>query len=88
MDLDAALRELLPNGGTEEPEDDLVAAAAEAWRRRHINTEAGAAVIGALNDRGLSYRQIAERTGIPAATAHRWARPPEQDAGDDEPPAG
>ncbi|MCD0448543.1 helix-turn-helix domain-containing protein [Actinocorallia sp. API 0066] len=58
--------------------DDLVAAAAEAWRRRHVNTEAGARVIAALAESGLSYRQIAELTGIPSATAHRWARPPEQ----------
>jgi transposase len=61
--------------------DELVAAAKEAWRRRHVNTEAGAAVIAALADGGLSYRQIADLTGIPSATAHRWARPPEEDSG-------
>jgi DNA-directed RNA polymerase specialized sigma24 family protein len=79
--LHEALHELVPG----EPEDDevdqavLVAAAREAWRRRHVNTQAGAAVLAALVEKGLSYRQIADSTGIPAATAHRWARPPEQD---------
>ena len=79
MDIEEALQELLPQGPTGEEQADLIAAAVEAWRRRHVNTEAGAAVIAALADRGLSYRQIAELTGIPSATAHRWARPPEQD---------
>jgi DNA-directed RNA polymerase specialized sigma24 family protein len=82
VNLDEALSELLPEDKrTGDEQADLVAAAAEAWRRRHVNTEAGTAVIAALTDRGLSYRQIADLTGIPAATAHRWARPPEQDAG-------
>jgi DNA-directed RNA polymerase specialized sigma24 family protein len=81
MDLEDALRELLPDQEHARVEQgELVAAAVEAWRRRHVNTEAGSAVIAALASRGLSYRQIAELTGIPAATAHRWARPPEQDA--------
>lgn len=79
MEVEDALRELLPSGQTGEERSDLIAAAVEAWRRRHVNTEAGAAVIAALSDLGLSYRQIADVTGIPAATAHRWARPPEQD---------
>lgn len=81
MNLMDALQELLPEERrTGHDQADLVAAAAEAWRRRHVNTEAGAAVIAALTDLGLSYRQIAELTGIPAATAHRWARPPEEDS--------
>lgn len=79
MNVDEALAELLPQGRTGQERDDLIAAAAEAWRRRHVNTEAGAAVIAALADQGLSYRQISDLTGIPPATAHRWARPPEQD---------
>ncbi|MBL7501178.1 hypothetical protein I6A84_16640 [Frankia sp. CNm7] len=79
MDLEEALRELLAQPTTEGGRDDLVSAAKEAWRRRRVNTEAGAAVIAALTEQGLSYRQIADLTGIPAATAHRWARPPEQD---------
>jgi len=81
VDLEEALRELLPNRELEpeRPNGDLIAAAVEAWRRRHVNTEAGAAVIAELASRGLSYRQIADLTGIPAATAHRWARPPEEE---------
>ena len=79
VNLDDALAELLPNDRTGERQDDLVAAAVEAWRRRHVNTEAGAAVLAALADMGLSYRQIQQLTGIPPSTAHRWANPPDQD---------
>jgi hypothetical protein len=78
MDVEDALRELLPDSQTGERRDDLVTAAIEAWRRRHVNTEAGAAVIAALVDLGLSYRKIADLTGIPVTTAHRWAAPPDQ----------
>lgn len=78
MDVTDALRELISEPSGDE-RGDLIAAATEAWRRRHANTEAGAAVIGALADSGLSYRQIEELTGIPSTTAHRWARPPEDD---------
>jgi DNA-directed RNA polymerase specialized sigma24 family protein len=82
VNLEEALDELLPaSNRTGNEQDDLVAAATEAWRRRHVNTDAGAAVITALTHHGLSYRQIADLTGIPAATAHRWARPPEEDTG-------
>jgi Homeodomain-like domain len=83
MDLDDALRELLPDRDVSDPErdrtDDLVAAAKEAWRRRHINSQVGGAVLAALNETGMSYRQIATETGIPAPTAQRWARPPAED---------
>ena len=80
VNLDDALAELLRNDRTTgERQDDLVAAAVEAWRRRHVNTEAGAAVLAALADMGLSYRQIQQLTGIPPSTAHRWANPPDQD---------
>ena len=79
VDLDDALAELLRNDRTGERQDDLVAAAVEAWRRRHVNTEAGAVVLAALADMGLSYRQIQQLTGIPPSTAHRWANPPDQD---------
>lgn len=78
MDLPEALAELLGEGATD-GRDALVAAATEAWRRRHVNTMAGAAVISALHDLGLSYRQITDLTGIPTATAQRWARPPDAD---------
>lgn len=76
MDLDDALTELLRDGPSGERQDDLVAAAVEAWRRRRVNTEAGAAVLAALADLGLSYREIQRLTGIPPSTAHRWANPP------------
>ncbi|MDX6744620.1 helix-turn-helix domain-containing protein [Actinocorallia sp. A-T 12471] len=83
MNLKEALEELLGAQASEidesalvEDREKLVAAAVEAWRRRHVNTLAGAQVIAALADSGLSYRQIADLTGIPSATAHRWARPP------------
>lgn len=73
MDLEEALRELIPQNRTREERTDLIAAAAEAWRRRHVNTKAGAAVIAALGDSGLSYTQISYLTGIPASEVHRWA---------------
>jgi DNA-directed RNA polymerase specialized sigma24 family protein len=79
VELDEALRELLPSEAGDSADATLIAAAQEAWRRRQVNTQAGAAVIAALNERGLSYREIARLTGIPAPTAHRWARPPEED---------
>jgi len=44
-----------------------------------VGTEAGAVVLAALADMGLSYRQIQQLTGIPPSTAHRWANPPDQD---------
>ena len=87
MTLDEALTELLGNQ-PHDPDDRtaLVAAAAEAWRRRHVNTEAGASVIAALLKGGLSYRQIHQLTGIPPTTAHRWAAPPPTlDAPESEP---
>ncbi len=82
MDVDEALTELLHDTRTGGRREDLTAAAVEAWRRRHVNTEAGAAVIAALTDLGMSYQQIEDVTGIPRTTAHRWARPPEQATGD------
>jgi len=84
VDVEDALRELLTERRSGDRRDDLVAAAIEAWRRRHVNTEAGAAVLSALADAGLSYRDIERLTGIPSSTAHRWARPPESDV--DVPP--
>ena len=76
MTLDEALTELLGNQ-PHDPDDHtaLVTAAAEAWRRRHVNTEAGASVIAALLKGGLSYRQIHELTGIPRTGGPRRHRP-------------
>lgn len=87
MDLEDALAELLPQGQTGDRQADLIAAATEAWRRRHVNTDAGAAVIATLLEAGVTYRALQELTatadleGIPPSTAHRWARPPEEDQG-------
>lgn len=83
MDVDDAFEELLPDRRSGDRRDDLVAAAVEAWRRRQVNTEAGAAVLAALAGAGLSYRDIERLTGIPSSTAHRWARPPGADTDDE-----
>lgn len=58
--------------------DDLAAAAREAWRRRHENTENGAHVLAALYRRAGSWRTVSYVTKIPRMTAARWATPPEQ----------
>jgi hypothetical protein len=82
VDLDEALSYLLGDGRTGDLPADLEAAAREAWDRRHRNTEAGAAVLGALLDPAQgkwTFRQLEARIGIPPGTAHRWARRPEDD---------
>lgn len=35
--------------------------------------------LGALNDKGETFAQIAERLGVHEATAARWAKPPAED---------
>lgn len=85
MTLDEALSELLPGGRTGNLLLDLLAAAAEAWRRRQRNTIAGAVVLRALLAMpGMSYRRLQREIGIPRSTAQRWAIPPEH-ADDDRP---
>lgn len=76
MELDDALRELLPAGTTGDTRADLIAAARETWARRQRNTLAGAAILAALRDAGVSYRDIEAETQIPKTTAQRWATPP------------
>jgi hypothetical protein len=74
-DIEAALASL----GIEPTDDrrtDLIRAAQEAMRRRERNTIDGGAVIAALVEMGMSYRDIERATGIPHVTAHRWAAPP------------
>ena len=74
-DVEAALASL----GIESTGDrraDLIRAAQEAMRRRERNTIDGGAVIAALVEMGMSYRDIERATGIPHVTAHRWAAPP------------
>jgi uncharacterized protein YerC len=76
--LQEALASLLGEKRTGSRLKDLILAAREALARRVRNSEDGAAVIAALIDEGLSYRQIEAATGIPRATAQRWAAPPER----------
>jgi len=73
--LEDALRSL---GITRTGDDcaDLLAAARESMRRREQNSRDGGAVIAALIEFGVSYRDIEREAGIPIATAHRWAAPP------------
>jgi hypothetical protein len=72
-----ALNELLPaDRQTGDPVEDLTEAARTAMRRRVDNSRWGGAVIGALYKELNSWRQLAEVTGIPLATARRWATPP------------
>lgn len=78
LDLEDALGELLRGEETGDRRADLLAAVEEAWRRRRVNTEAGAAVIAALVAGGLTYREIESLTGIPRTTAQRWATPPDR----------
>lgn len=78
MTADEALAELLGEQRSGDMRADLIAGAREAMRRRERNTEHGGAVIAALVEAGLSYREIERVTGIPRATAQRWAVPPER----------
>lgn len=61
---------------TSDQRADLIAGAREALRRRERNTSDGGAVIAAMIELGMSYRDIEAATGIPYVTAHRWATPP------------
>lgn len=76
--VDEALDALLGSARTGDPRADLVAAAMEAMDRRERNTAHGGAVIAALRDAGMSWRDIETATGIPRTTAQRWAEPPER----------
>ena len=79
MTLDEALRSLLGDARTGDLQADLIAAAREAMNRRERNSADGGAVIAAMLEQlGLSYRDIERLTGIPRATAQRWAEPPKR----------
>ncbi|HEV7831559.1 MAG TPA: hypothetical protein VGP04_22520 [Pseudonocardiaceae bacterium] len=78
MSTEEALVNLLGDRRTADQRADLIAAAREAMRRRESNTTDGGAVIAALVELGLSYRDIERATGIPHVTAHRWATPPKR----------
>jgi hypothetical protein len=78
MTVDEALAELLGERRTGDVRAGLIMGMNEAMRRRERNTELGAAVIAALRDEGLSYRDIENATGVPRTTAQRWAAPPKR----------
>ncbi|MDQ3151429.1 MAG: hypothetical protein M3R63_06840 [Actinomycetota bacterium] len=59
---------------------DLVAGARETMDRRERNTEHGGAVIAALRETGMSWRDVEVATRIPRTTAQRWAEPPDRAA--------
>jgi hypothetical protein len=72
-----ALNELLPaDRQTGNPVDDLSQAVRTAMQRRVDNSRWGGAVIAALYRQLHSWRQLEAATGIPQATARRWATPP------------
>jgi hypothetical protein len=72
-----ALDELLPaDRRTGDPVEDLAVAARTAMQRRVDNSRWGGAVIAALYRELNSWRQLSTVTGIPVATARRWATPP------------
>lgn len=78
MTADEALDALLGNQRTGDTTADLLAGLKEAMRRRERNTEHGGAVIAALIEQGMSYRDTEQATGIPHTTAQRWAVPPKR----------
>jgi hypothetical protein len=59
------------------PKEDLysLASALVPDRPRSLLHQA----LAALNDRGETFAQIAERLGVHEATAARWAKPPAED---------
>jgi hypothetical protein len=78
VDADAALEALLGDQRTGDMRTDLIEGLREAMRRPERHAEHGGAVIAALVDMGLSYRDIEHVTGLPRTTAQRWASPPER----------
>jgi hypothetical protein len=73
----AALDELLPEASRSgDLAEDLAKAAQTAMQRRIDNSTHGGAVIAALHRSLNSWRQLEVVTGIPQATARRWAAPP------------
>lgn len=76
--VDEALDALLGPSRTGDQRADLIAAAKEAMDRRERNTAHGGAVIAALRDTGMTWRDVEAATGIARTTAQRWAEPPER----------
>jgi hypothetical protein len=75
MTVDEALAELLGERRTGDVRADLIMGLNEAMRRRDRNTELGGAVIAALRDEGLSYREIENATGVVRTAAQRYGVP-------------
>lgn len=73
-----------PDQQTGNLHEDLVTAAKVTWKRRVENSDLGGTVLGALHRDVNSWRVVEYATGIPAATARRWAAPPKPAP---EPPA-
>ncbi|MCA1693504.1 MAG: hypothetical protein LC749_01545 [Actinobacteria bacterium] len=78
MTVEEALNALLGPSQSGDTRADLIAGAKEAMDRRERNTAHGGAVIAALHEAGMSWRDIETATGIPRTTAQRWAEPPER----------
>lgn len=78
MTTEEALVNLLGDRRTGDARTDLLEALREAMRRRERNSADGGAVIAALTEMGVSYREIERETGVPIGTAHRWATPPKR----------
>lgn len=76
MAADRALQALLGDHRSGDHINDLVNAAKESQRRREQNTVDGGEIIADLRAAGLEWRDIERLTGIPKATAQRWATPP------------
>ena len=76
MTADRALQALLGDHRSGDLVNDLIKAAKEAQRRREQNTVDGGDIIAELRVAGLEWRDIERVTGIPKATAQRWATPP------------
>ena len=79
--LEEALDALLADRRTGDLDRDLIEAAKEALDRRIKNTQHGGAVIAAMVERGMSYRDIEKATGTPKSTAARWSVPPTESKG-------
>lgn len=77
MEPTEAVKDLLGVVEQDPSRESLVEAAKVAMQRRRSNTVVGGVVLQALHDdHGLTWRQIAELTGIDKQTAYRWAQPP------------
>ena len=56
--------------------DDLISALQRSMQVRRENSQHGGLVIQALHRNGMSWREMANRTGIPQTTLRSWIEPP------------